>query len=356
MRIAQLATNVERVPPHGYGGTEVVVDLLTNALCKSGHQVTLFASGDSDTQARLISVVETALRTNPDFPQRQWQAFDIRTLLKLKEMASEFDIVHNHMGWQALPFLATLGLPVITTNHNPVKQYNLPIYEAYKDLPYVAISNAYRRLNYPDIINYVATIYNGVDLELYKTTRGAGKYLLFLGRICHDKGTREAIAIATQLGLPLKIAGKLDEPDKPYFEDYVKPKLSKQIEYVGEVDQEEKLKLFTEAIATIHAINFEEPFGLVMVESLACGVPLLALRRGSVPELLTDPETAVIGDTIDDLVTRFGQIEQVKWQDCRKRVQDNFSKEAMVDNYLKAYQAVIRSFENTKTKAQYAQT
>src|SRR5277367_6422840 len=232
MRIAQLATNVESVPPLGYGGTEIVVNLLTEGLVQRGDEVTLFASGDSKTKARLISVTKSALRTNPDVAQRQWQAFDLQTLLKLRKMKGEFDLVHNHMGYQALPYLDALGIPSVTTMHNPVKAYNFPIFQDFKHLPYVAISDAFKRLNHGDLLNYVATVYNGIDLDLYPFSEGTKReYLHFLGRICHDKGTADAIDIASRLGLPLKIAGKVDQPDQAYFDEKVKPRLSSTVEF-----------------------------------------------------------------------------------------------------------------------------
>jgi len=357
MRIAQLATNTESVPPTGYGGTEIVVSLLTEALVKKGHDVTLFASGDSKTAAKLVSVTDEALRLQPDMPQRRWQAFDIRTLLKLQEMKDEFDIVHNHLGWQALPWLDQLGLPSITTNHNPVKPYNFPIYEKYKHLPYVAISEAYRRLNHPETLNYVGTVYNGIDFEAYPPAlNGAREYLLFLGRVCHDKGTREAIEIAQKTDLPLKIAGKIDEPDREYFEKYVKPHLKGKIEYVGEVDHSKKLQLYKDALAVVHAINFDEPFGLVMVEAQACGVPLLAIERGSVPEILRDGETAVVAKSIEELVARHKELHSIKASDCSRRMQNLFGQQRMVSEYEKLYDQLIKDGAKSIGVKRYATT
>src|SRR5271168_680079 len=351
MRIAHLATNVESVPPLGYGGTEIIINLLTEALDSGGHEVTLFASGDSKTKARLISVTECGLRTNPKILQRQWQSFDLQTLLKLKHMKGEFDLIHNHMGYQALPFLDELGVPSLTTVHNPIKPYNYPIYQEFKHMPYVAISDAFRRLNHGELLNYVATVYNGIDLDLYPYPEsGKRDYLLFLGRICHDKGTADAIDIAASLGLPLKIAGKVDEPDRPYFDEQVKPRLSASIEYLGEVNHQQKLKLYAGAVALLHPINFDEPFGLTLVESLAEGTPVAAIGRGSIPEVLSDRETAVIGNTKQELIERFGEIEKIEPQSCRRRVQEKFSKERMVDDYLKLYDRLVNHSVPRKDK------
>jgi glycosyltransferase involved in cell wall biosynthesis len=340
MRIAQLAPLVESVPPSGYGGTELVVSLLTEQFVKEGHEVTLFASGDSQTSARLVSVEDTPLRNH--FPIHRWNAYDIRLLLKLVEMQDEFDIIHNHMGYQALPTLCELRKPMVTTNHNLVKDYCRPIYFAYGKSPFVAISEAYRRLNYPEKLNYVDVVYNGIDLEPYQFNADAKRdYLLFLGRICQDKGTAPAIEIAKKLGLPLKIAGKIDTEDGDYYEKNVKQHIGGNIEYVGEVNMQQKIRLYSGAIAVVYPIDFEEPFGLVMAESLACGTPLMAFDRGSVREVLSDGETAVIGNTVDDLVARFPEIEKISAQTCRNRVENLFSKEVMARNYLNVYSTLV---------------
>src|SRR5277367_2017838 len=189
MRIAQFATNVECVPPAGYGGTELVVHLLTEELVRRGHEVTLFATGNSQTKARLISTVDLPLRTHSKILPTQWNAFDIRSCLTLADMQGEFDIVHNHMGYQALPFLSMLEPATVTTNHNAIKPYCQDIYFEYGHLPYVAISEAYRCSNFPEKVNYAATIYNGIDPAGFVCQSGEREYLLFVGRLCHDKGT-----------------------------------------------------------------------------------------------------------------------------------------------------------------------
>lgn len=344
MRIAQLSTNAECVPPAGYGGTELIVHYLTEGLHKAGHEVTLFATGDSQTNARLISVTDKALRGNQSYRTTQWQAFDIQLLLKIKEMSSQFDLIHNHMGYQALPYLAELDCPVVTTLHNGIKAYCAPIFRAYSHLPYISISNAYRRFNYGDLLNYVATIYNGIDMEMLKPRKEHQQrtYLLFLGRLCKDKGTADAIAIAERLNIPLKIAGKVDDLDQEYFNTLVKPKLNApMIEYVGEVGMTEKLDLYNGAIAVVYPIAFEEPFGLVMAEALATNTPVMAYDRGSVRELLTDGETAIIGNNVEDLVNRFSEMQRFDSTKCRKQALQ-FSNEAMVKNYQQAYEKLLQ--------------
>jgi glycosyltransferase involved in cell wall biosynthesis len=344
MRIAQLAPLSESVPPTEYGGTELVVSLLTEELVKRGHDVTLFASGDSQTSAQLVSVTATALRKNKDIAVHRWPAYDLTSLLKLKDMAHEFDIIHNHMGYQALPFAEEFDCKFVSTNHNPIKPYNAAIYSAYAYLPFIALSAAYKRLNLPDEINYISVVANGIDLQKYNRTaftHAKPSYLLFLGRVCADKGTAEAIEIAGKLSLPLKIAGKVDKADEEYFETKVKPKLTLPgIEFIGEVDQAQKVDLYANAIAVVYPIAFEEPFGLVMAEALASGCPVMAFDRGSVREILQDGKTAVIGSTVDELVLRFSEIQKIDRQACRQAA-EAFGKEAMTSKYEAVYAKLL---------------
>jgi glycosyltransferase involved in cell wall biosynthesis len=351
MRIAQLAANVDSVPPSGYGGTELVVSLLTDALVEAGHEVTLFASGDSKTRAKLVSVHDYALKFDNSVKTEDWAAYEMRTLIKLGEMQDQFDIVHNHMGYQALPFLHQLKLPTVTTNHDAIKPFCAPIYLKHGQLPYVAISEAYKRLNYPDKLNYQAVIYNGISVSEFLSeedeTAQARKYLLFLGRICRDKGTMEAIEIARKLALPLIIAGKLDEADEPYFRTYVEPYLEPgKIDFIGEVDYSKKLTLFRGALAVLYPIAFEEPFGLVMAEAMASGTPVLALDRGSVREVLIDGKTAVIGQSVGELITRFGEIARIDPKECQLRALEMFSVEKMMASYERLYNSLVKAHVN----------
>ncbi|PWU03161.1 MAG: glycosyl transferase [Candidatus Melainabacteria bacterium] len=357
MKIAQLAPNVERVPPDNYGGTELIVHLLTEGLVERGHEVTLFASGDSATGARLVSVIDKPLRNHPQVLLRQWPAFDIQSLLKVREMQSQFDIVHNHMGYQALPYLPQLRCANVSTNHNLVKDYSLPLYRAFKQLPYVAISNAYRRLNHEEELNYVATVYNSLDLEQFAINKtSARSYLLFIGRLCEDKGTAEAIEIAQALNLPLKIAGKVDDADRTYFEERVKPRLNEQIQYIGEVNHASKVDLYQKAIAVLYPIAFEEPFGLVMIEAMACGTPLAAYNRGAVEEVLLDGENGIIAGSRDELIARFPELSKIKPEVCRERVRQFFSKEQMVSNYESVYQSLLNSRRSKAHDKHFAST
>jgi glycosyltransferase involved in cell wall biosynthesis len=340
MRIAQLAPLTESVPPEGYGGTELVVHLLTEELVRRGHEVTLFASGDPRTTAQLVSGASCYLRKLEGANRHRWAAYDINALLRVKNMQQEFDIIHNHMGWQAFPFSELLDIPMVSTNHNPIKTYSQNIYQAYSHLPLVSISDAYRRHNFGDSLNYVATVYNGIEFDVFDRPRKQNpNYLLFLGRICEAKGTADAIKIARKTGLPLKIAGKIDTGDQLYYENEVLPYLDPpDVEYIGEVGFAEKIDLYSGAAAVVYPIAFEEPFGLVMAEALAAGCPVVALDRGSVREILSDGETAVVSKSVDDLVARFVEVERISEDACRRRARTLFGKEQMVAGYEKVFE------------------
>lgn len=344
MRIAQVAANTEPVPPQGYGGTELIVSLLTEELVRRGHEVTLFASGTSVTSAKLVTVVDEPLRAGGKYNMLQWPAFDMQTLIEVENRQDQFDIVHSHMSWSALPVLDRLKCATLTTMHNQVKPYCEGIYLRYKHLPFVAISDSFKRLNYPDQLNYVGTVYNGIRVQDFHsendTDQRAG--LLFVGRLCKDKGTAEALDIAKQLKMPLTLAGKVDKNDEDYFEKEVKPRLeNSDAEFIGEVDHDQKVELYGKALAVVYPINFSEPFGLVMAEALAAGTPVMAFDRGSVREVLDDPKTSIIGSSVDQLVTRFPELKSINRNDCVERVQNLFSVEKMVDAYEAVYKQLL---------------
>ncbi len=344
MRIAQLSTNMETTPPTGYGGTELIVHLLTEGLLQRGHDVTLFATGDSVTSGTLISVCDQPLRTSKE-PAGRWSAFDIRLLMKLEAMQKEFDVIHNHLGWQALPVLSRFKCPVITTNHNPVKDYVEDIYLNYRDMPFVAISNAYKKLNFADKLNYVGVVYNGIDTALFAPKISTKRdYLLFVGRLGRDKGAREAIDIARALKIPLKLAGKLDEKDEEFIAKEIQPRLQEDgVEFLGEVDFKQKVDLYQSAIAVVYPINFEEPFGLVMAESLASGTPVMAFDRGSVREIISDGETGIVGRNIEELIQRFPEVRKLKGETCIERAQKLFDVRNMTDGYESLYSSIVNS-------------
>jgi len=346
VKIAQLAPLSESVPPKGYGGTELVISQLTEELIRRDHEVVLFATGDSETAAELQSVTATGLRSS-NVPSHRWAAYEMQSLIRFMERKDEFDVVHNHMGYLAFPYISQLECAVVSTLHNPIQDYNVEIFRAYKHLPSVAISDAYKRLNYPDEMNYVGRVYNAVDAEGFDTGQispdpigeQGRQYLLFLGRVSHAKGTADAIKIAKAVGMPLKIAGKVDTTDREYFEKFVEPELNQDVEYIGEVAFHEKAGLYRGAKAVVYPIHFEEPFGLVMAEALASGTPLLALERGSVREVIDD-QVSVIGKSVDELIQRYGEIDGIKSSECIAKAK-SFSVAKMASGYEEIYRRLI---------------
>jgi glycosyltransferase involved in cell wall biosynthesis len=350
MRVALLASNVDTISPAA-SGTEQVVCHLANALVDAGLDVTLFATGDAQTKAKLVSVTDSALRHDRSIKEQDWAAYEMRSLIKLHDMQDQFDVVHNHMGYQALPMMAELNTPNVTTNHDPIKAFCAPIYLKYSQLFYVPISEVSKRLNYPDKLNYQTVIYNGIDTKEFTALKEPStaqldgrKYLLFFGRICRDKGTMEAIEIARKLSLPLIIAGKLDAADEPYFHTYVEPYLEPgKIDFIGAVDHSKKLDLFAGAVALLYPLAFDEPFGAVMTEAMAAGTPVMALERGSVREVLIDGKTAIIGHSVAELISRFSELKAIDPALCRQRAQEVFSVERMAKRYEILYEALARS-------------
>jgi glycosyltransferase involved in cell wall biosynthesis len=271
--------------------------------------------------------------------------------LRLLELKDEFDLVHNHLGYHALPFLAQLALPVVTTIHNPIKEYCRDIFLAYRHLPFVSISESFRALNLPDRLNYIGCVYNGIDTDAFANVpKVSREYLLFVGRISNDKGTAEAIDIAKALGLPIKIAGKIDSNDATYFANQIKPRLEayERAEYVGEVNHDQKRVLYAGARAVVYPINFDEPFGLVMAESLASGTPVMACDRGSVREIIVDCETGIIGKTKENLINRYSEIASISSENCVRRVSECFSVKKMVDGYENIYRLLAETDSESK--------
>ncbi len=340
MRIAQVAPLWERVPPPAYGGIELVVGLLSDELVRRGHEVTLFASGDSISLAKLESVHPQALRLDPTI--KEYGIYEMWQLSKVYERASEFDIIHSHMGCAALPYANLVKTPTIHTLHGVFTPDNEKLYSYARNQPYVSISNAQRepRLN----LNCIATVYNGVDTSTYEfhIQPQDPPYLAFLGRLSPEKGPHHAIEIAKRVGLPLKMAGKIDVVDREYFETQLKPHIDgEQIQYLGEANHAQKSELMGNAIATLFPITWREPFGLVMIESLAAGTPVIAMRMGSTPEVIVHGKTGFLCDTVEECVTAVEQVHTLNRLDCRRHVEENFSVQRMTTGYEAAYQQVL---------------
>ena len=340
MRIAQVAPLWERVPPPAYGGIELVVGLLTDELVRRGHEVTLFASGDSISLAKLESVHHQALRLDSNV--REYGIYEMLQMSRVYEQASEFDIIHSHMGCVALPYGNLVKTPTVHTLHGIFTPDNEKMFTHARRQPYVSISDAQRepRLN----LNCVATVYNGIDLSTYDfyPEPQDPPYLAFLGRISPEKGTHLAIEIAKRSGWRLKMAGKVDVVDVDYYEQQIKPHIDgKQIEYLGETDHEQKSALIGGAVATLFPITWREPFGLVMIESMAAGTPVIAMALGSTTEVIAHGKTGFLCNNVDEFVEAIDQVAQLNRNDCRDHVSKHFSVQKMTAGYEAVYQQVL---------------
>ena len=340
MRIAQVAPLWERVPPPAYGGIELVVGLLTDELVGRGHEVTLFASGDSISLAKLESVHHQALRLDSNV--REYGIYEMLQMSRVYEQASEFDIIHSHMGCVALPYGNLVKTPTVHTLHGIFTPDNEKMFTHARRQPYVSISDAQRepRLD----LNCVATVYNGIDLSTYDfyPEPQDPPYLAFLGRISPEKGTHLAIEIAKRSGWRLKMAGKVDVVDVDYYEQQIKPHIDgKQIEYLGETDHEQKSALIGGAVATLFPITWREPFGLVMIESMAAGTPVIAMALGSTTEVIAHGKTGFLCNNVDEFVEAIDQVAQLNRNDCREHVSKHFSVQKMTAGYEAVYQQVL---------------
>ncbi|PMB51785.1 glycosyl transferase [Fischerella thermalis CCMEE 5201] len=340
MRIAQIAPLWERVPPPAYGGVELVVGLLTDELVRCGHEVTLFASGDSITSARLESVYPQALRLDPNV--KEYNVYETLLLSRVYQQAQEFDIIHSHVGYPALIYADFVTTPTVHTLHGIFTPDNEKIFSTSYKQPFVSISNAQRE---PKLgLNYVATVYNGIDIDSHQfyPQPQDPPYLAFLGRMSPEKGPHIAIEIAKRAGIPLKMAGKVDQVDTDYFESQVKPHIDgKQIEFLGEASHSQKNALLGGALAMLFPITWREPFGLVMIESMAAGTPVLAKPLGSVPEVIVDGKTGFLCDRIEDFVEAINRIGEIDRRACRTHVEQHFSVKSMVDGYEAVYQQIL---------------
>lgn len=340
MRIAQVAPLWERVPPPAYGGIELVVGLLCDELVRRGHEVTLFASGDSISLAKLESFHPQALRL--DATVKEYGIYEMLQLSRVYERASEFDIIHSHMGCAALPFAKLVKTPTVHTLHGVFTLDNEKIFTHARSQPYVSISNAQRepKLN----LNCVATVYNGIDTSMYEFREKPQEppYLAFLGRLSPEKGSHLAIEIAKRSGWHLKMAGKIDVVEREYFEQEIKPHIDgKQIEYLGEVNHAQKTELMGNAVATLFPITWREPFGLVMIESMATGTPAIALEMGATPEIIANGKTGFLCRTVEECVAAIDKAAQLNRYDCRTYVVNNFSVQRMAEGYEAVYQQVV---------------
>jgi glycosyltransferase involved in cell wall biosynthesis len=340
MRIAQIAPLWERVPPPAYGGIELVVGLLTDELVRRGHEVTLFASGDSISLAKLESVHTQALRLDPQV--KECTIYEQLQLAQVYSRAAEFDLIHSHMGCAALPYAMMGKTLTVHTLHGTFSRDNEKMFTYAKDQPYVSISHSQRepRLG----LNYVATVYNSIDVASHKffPEPDAPAYLAFLGRISPEKGPHHAIEIARATGIPLKMAGKVDPVDVEYFEREIKPQVDGEfIQFLGEADHQMKNNLMGRAIATLFPITWREPFGLVMVESMAAGTPAIGMNLGAVPEVIAHGRSGFVANDIAECIEAVHKIASVSRYGTRDYVCKHFGIDRMVNGYESVYRELL---------------
>ena len=339
MRIAQVSPLFESVPPRLYGGTERVVSWLTEELVRQGHDVTLFASGDSSTSAELVPACPRALRLDPSVVDPI--AHHVALVEKVYQHADRFDIVHFHCDLLHLSLARRMATPHLTTLHGRLDIPDLPcIYDEFREIPVVSISHAQRR-PLPQA-NFVATVHHGLPRDLHRLGTGDGGYFLFLGRMSREKRPDRAIEIATRTGVRIKLAAKVDRADREYFDAEIRPLLDHPlVEYLGEADDARKRELLCGARALLFPIDWPEPFGLVMIEAMACGTPVLAFRHGSVPEVVDDGITGLVVDDMESAVAAAQRIHELDRTTVRSVFEDRFSVEVMTEGYLHVYRHLL---------------
>ena len=350
MRIAQVAPLAEAVPPRAYGGTERVISWLTEELVRRGHDVTLFASADSVTSAKLVPLVNEGLRL-----AGKLESFPIEQMVQLETVAAyahEFDVIHYHCDYYHFPWSRRSRTPTLTTLHG---RLDLPAlstaFGAYPEMPLVSISDAQRQPLAASRLNWWATIHHGMPKDSLRFDPDGGQYFAFLGRISCEKRLDRAIAIARALDTPLKIAAKVDPTDRSYFERTIEPLLDDRlVEMVGEIGDVDKSEFLGNAKALLFPIDWPEPFGLVMIEALACGTPVVAFRNGSVPDVLVDGETGFIVDDMEAAILRASQVDSIDRARCRAHFEQFFSVEAMTQHYERAYERLIERRRRASVK------
>lgn len=340
MKIAQISPLYESVPPKLYGGTERVVSYLTEELVKQGHEVTLFASADSCTSARLVSHIQEALRLNKHVEDPL--AHHIVQMQDVAELAHAFDVMHFHTDYLHFPFSALLNKPHLTTLHGrldiPDLQY---VYNRFRMQPVVSISDAQRKPL--EQANWIGTIYHGLPTDLYSLGAGNGDYVAFIGRISREKRPDRAIEIARRAGVKIRIAAKVDKADEAYFEDEIKPLIEQpHVEFIGEIGEDRKGDFLGNAKALLFPIDWPEPFGMVMIEAMACGTPVIAYNHGSVPEIINKGESGFIVDTMDEAVKALENIDLLNRFRVREIFELRFSARVMAENYSRLYEKLSK--------------
>lgn len=333
MKIALISPIAWRTPPIHYGPWENIASLLCEGLVKKGIDVTLFATKDSKTAGKLCAICPRGYEEDQTIEPKVWECLHI---CEVFERANDFDLIHNNFDFLPLTYSCLVDTPVLTTIHGFSSPAILPVYEKYNNKNYyVSISNSDRSSK----LNYIATIYHGINLEQFTFKKEMGDYLLFFGRMHPDKGAKEAVEISKSFGMKLIMAGIVQ--DKAYFDKEVSPHFSEDIVYVGSVGPDERNKLLGGAYALLHPIFFSEPFGLSVVEAMACGTPVVAFNKGSMPELIDNGINGFIVSNVEEAVSALKKVPDIDRQNCREVVEKRFSVERMVDDYIKVYQEII---------------
>jgi glycosyltransferase involved in cell wall biosynthesis len=334
MHIAMLSPIAWRTPPRHYGPWESMVSLLTDGLVSQGHQVTLFATGDSETSGKLHSVCARGYEEDHSIIPKVWECLHISELF---EHSEEFDIIHNNFDYLPLTYTSFISTPVVTTIHGFSSPGILPVYKKYNNkVFYVSISDADRS---PEL-DYIKTIHHGIDINQFDFQPEPDDYLLFFGRIHHDKGTKEAIEIARACKKKLILAGIIQ--DEAYFKKYIVPHLDNgDVVYAGSAGPVKRNQLLGKATALLHPINFEEPFGLSVIESMACGTPVIAFNKGSMPELIEDGKNGFLVNTVSEAIVAVERIKDINRAYCRHRVEQYFTISRMVEEYIQVYGMIL---------------
>jgi glycosyltransferase involved in cell wall biosynthesis len=340
MRIAQVAPLFESVPPKYYGGTERVVSYLTEELVRQGHEVTLFASGDSVTKAHLVAACQRSLRLDKHCVDQL--AHQILMLEHVFQRATEFDIVHFHVDYLHFPLSRRQPITDVTTLHGRLDIPDLvPLYREFRDMPVISISNA-QRAPLP-WANWQVTVYHGLPTDMYRLHEEPGTYFAFLGRISPEKRVDRAIEIAKRVGIPLKIAAKVDPVDQEYFESVINPLLRDPlVEFVGEIGKGEKDEFLGNAYALLFPIDWPEPFGLVMIEAMACGTPVIAFHSGAVPEVIDEGRTGFVVKGLEDAVEAVRRVPRLSRKRCREVFEQRFTAARMAHDYVQVYEQLIK--------------
>jgi glycosyltransferase involved in cell wall biosynthesis len=349
MKIAQVAPLYERVPPKLYGGTERVVSYLTEELVRQGQDVTLFASGDSQTQARLRPACDQALRLHKT-KVRDPLAYHIRLIEMVAREARKFDLVHFHIDYLHFSVTRRQRIPAVTTLHGRLDTPELAgLYREFRDMPLVSISDS-QRTPLP-WANWVATIHHGLPAGLLKLSEGPGKYLAFLGRISPEKRLDRAIAIAKQVGIPIRVAAKIDPTDEEYFEERIRKMMdSRLVDFIGEINEDEKQDFLGNAIALLFPIDWPEPFGMVLIEAMACGTPVIAYKRGSVPEIIDHGTTGFIVQNLEQAAEAVRRTSTLDRSEIRRVFEQRFTVERMCSDYLKVYENIMRDASGKQSR------